>query len=172
MIKHIMTTLFVAVMMLSMSVTSFAAGNDNVPAEASKATLYNIEVTSNGIASISKEYGSNSTASVRSSMSGYEQKTLSGNPDGVIVYADASGIGGMGATVEASSSWNGYMNLDIVSSDGKTKVTGLSVPSNGTWKLDDVRPGGVTHYSPAYFVFAFRGIPEGQSVFVKIWIYG
>jgi hypothetical protein len=27
-------------------------------------------------------------------------------------------------------------------------------------------------YTPAYYFFTFAGIPAGQTVYVKIWIYG
>lgn len=167
-LKHITSIFMAALMLFTMSVTTVSATeNDTTPT----ATAYNVEVTSDGITSITDENGNVAPASVYSSISGYGQATLNSNPAGITIYANASGIGGMGATVECSSSWNGTMTLDILSSDGKTQVTGLSVPSKGTWYLDD-HVSNVVHYSPSYFLFSFRGIPSGQSVFVKIWIYG
>lgn len=172
MIKRIMTTLLAAVTLLSMSTTAFAAENNSeqVVKDTSQATCYNMELTSDGVSSITDENGK--SISPRSSISGYDDGTLSSNPAGIIIYPDASGIGGMGATVESHSSWNGYMNLDILGSDGLTKATGLSVKTNTTWTLDSVFSGGITHYSPSYILFSFRGIPQGQSVYVKIWVYG
>lgn len=167
-LKRITGIFMATIMLFTMSITTVsAAENDTTPT----ATAYNVEVTSDGITSITDENGDIAPASVYSSISGYEQATISGSPAGILVYPSASGIGGMGATVECSSSWNGTMSLDILSSDGKTQVTGLSVPSKGTWYLDD-HVSNVVHYSPSYFLFSFRGIPSGQSVFVKIWIYG
>lgn len=146
MIKRIMATLLVAVTLLSTSATVFAAENTDkqLSTDEPKAKVYNMELTSEGISSVTDENGN--PISARSSISGYEQATLTSNPGGVIVYTDASGYGGMGATVESSSSWNGYMSLDILGSDGLTKATGLSVRTNTTWKLDDVISGGITHY--------------------------
>ena len=172
MIKRIITCLLATFTILCTSVTVFASENTVDKANIPTATLYNVELTSEGIASITNEDGSKVPASTRSSISGYEQTNISGNPAGVFVYPTASGIGGMGATVQSSSSWNGFMSLDILSSDGLTSATGMAVPSNGEWKLNDVYANGITHYSPAYLLFSFKGIPAGQSVSVKIWVYG
>lgn len=165
--KRIISFILSAVVMIAAcGNTVFAATSE----KSSEATAYNVELTSEGIASITDENGSNVSDSViaRSSISGYEQKTISGNPAAVLVYpSSASGAGGMGATIECSSSWNGAMSLDVFDSNGVTNVTGARVSSNGTSKLSNMY-----HGSPSYVVFSFRGIPSGQSVFVKIWIYG
>lgn len=133
--------------------------------ETNKAQCYTFEVTSDGIASVSDENGNE--ISTYSSISGFEQGTISSNPDGIIVYPTSSGWGGMGVTIKASSSWSGYMNLDIAGSDGNVPLKGKAVYSNGQTVVNNL-----WHYNPSYYVFSFRGIPSGQSVFVQIWVYG
>lgn len=165
--KQIISVILSAVvLMASFGNTAFAATAE----KSSETTAYNVELTSEGIASITAEDGSNVPDSViaRSSISGYEQKTISGNPAAILVFpSSASGAGGMGATIECSSSWHGAMSLDVFDSNGVENIRGARVSSNGTSKLTDMY-----HGSPSYVVFSFRNIPAGQSVFVKIWIYG
>ncbi len=71
-----------------------------------------------------------STTSARSSINGSGSKTLNSNPSTLQVMVDAKGWGGMEVTVNASSSWNGYMSLDIISSDGKVPLEGATIYSN------------------------------------------
>ncbi len=158
---------FIGIFMSAIILFTLSATTAFAAEPSTEAVAYNMEITSNGIVSITDENGNAAPASVYSTISGYEQKTLTGDPAGVIVYVSASGIGGMGVTIETSSSWNGYMSLDILGSDGSTPASGISVYSNTTKYLNNLM-----HYSPAYFLFSFRGIPSGQSVFAKIWVYG
>lgn len=159
--RRILGILLSAMFVLSFGTTAFAAETG----ETNEAKCYNLEVTSEGVSSITDAEGN--TVSPRSTISGYEQTTLSGDPAGIVVYVDSSGWGGMGVTVKASSSWNGYMNLDILSSEGDIPAQGKAVYSNGETYLNDL-----FHYNPPYYLFSFRGIPSGQSVFVQIWVYG
>lgn len=162
--------IFFSAMMACMCLgtTAFAAESETASDTTPEATCYSLEVTSNGVASITDEDGNEvDSISPRSSISGYNQATLTGDPVGVSVFVDSSGWGGMGVTVKASSSWSGYMNLDIIGSDGKVPLQGKSVYSNGETKVNNLY-----HYNPDYYVFSFRGIPSGQSVFVQIWVYG
>ena len=163
--KGIKTRILGALMALMLcagfTTTAFAAE----PVENGEAKCYTFEVTSEGITSVKDESGNEITP--RSSISGYEQATISGDPAGVIVYPSSSGWGGMGVTVKTSSSWNGYMNLDIIGEDGSVPLEGKSIYSNKETPINNL-----WHYNPAYYLFSFRGIPSGQSVFVQIWIYG
>lgn len=165
---RILTILTALVMCLGSSTSAFASeSQDNKDAD-KNATCYNLEVTSDGIASITDEKGNEvSSISPRSSISGYNQATLSGDPAGIIVYINSSGWGGMGVTIETSSSWHGYMSLDILGSDGSIPLEGRSIYSDKSTEINDL-----FHYNPAYYLFSFRGIPSGQSVSVKIWVYG
>ena len=151
---------------MCMVTTAFAAETetDNAP----EAKCYNLEVTSDGIESVVDEDGNKvDPGLLRSSISGYNQATISGDPVGVLVFVSASGVGGMGITVKASSSWSGYMSLDMIGSNGSIPLSGKAVYSNGETQVNNLQ-----HNSPSYYVFSFRGIPSGQSVFVQIWVYG
>lgn len=159
--KRSLCIVLLSLFVLSFSTTAFASEIDNID----NTKCYNLEVTSEGISSITDENGD--SVSPYSTISGYEQATLTNDPAGVQVFIDSSGWGGMGVTVKASSSWNGYMNLDILSPDGDIPAQGRSVYSNGETYLNNL-----FHYNPPYYLFSFRGIPSGQSVFVQIWVYG
>ncbi len=163
--KRILATLMLAITLVtSLGSTVFAAE----PSPTSDTTLYTLECTSEGVVAITDEYGNSvSKVSARSSISGYEQLTMTSNPTGVIVYVDSSGIGGMGATVQTSSSWDGYMSLDVFDSNNKLYCEDVAISSNGTKYFNNW-----LHYSPSWVWFSFKGIPSGQSVFVKIWVYG
>lgn len=163
--KRILGTIMTAILLvMSFGTTTFAAE----PATTPDATFYTLECTSEGVVSITDEDGNAVSDSVlRSSISGYEQETMTTDPAGVIVYVQSSGIGGMGATVETSSSWNGYMSLDVFDSNGKVYCEGVAVSSNGSKYFNNW-----LHYSPSWVWFSFRGIPSGQSVSVQIWVYG
>lgn len=149
---------------MCMVTTAFAAETETTP----EAKCYSLEVTSDGIESAIDENGNKvDPGLLRSSISGYNQATISGDPAGVLVYTSASGTGGMGITVKASSSWYGYMSLDMIGSNGSIPLSGKAVYSNGETQVNNL-----THNNVGYYVFSFRGIPSGQSVFVQIWVYG
>jgi hypothetical protein len=149
---------------MSLGRTTFAAEPDGT----TNAICYNVELTSEGINSVTDNDGNEiNPAVLSSSISGYEQDTLSGNPCGVQVFVDASGWGGMGITIKASSSWSGYMRLDVLGADGSSPLTEKAVYSNGETKFNSL-----WHYTPSYYLFSFAGIPDGNSVYVQIWIYG
>lgn len=158
-------SIFVAISMcVCLSLTTYA----EEPSTVQKVSSYTLEVTSSGIVSCQDENGNDiSTTSARSSINGYGSKTLNSNPSTLQVMVDAKGWGGMGVTVNASSSWNGYMSLDIISSDGKVPLEGAAVYSNRETYFNNLK-----HYNPDYLIFSFRGIPSGQSVYVQIWVYG
>lgn len=165
--KKLIASIFISTLMLlmSFSMTAFAA---EPQINLCEATAYTMECTPEGIVSVTDENGVSAPASVMSTISGYTQQTISGSPVGVVVYpTSASGAGGMGVTIECSSSWNGYMSMDLTDTNGNENVRGVRVASNGTSKLSDMY-----HNSPSAVVLTFRGIPSGQSVFVKVWIYG
>ncbi|MBO5348520.1 MAG: hypothetical protein J6A89_01680 [Clostridia bacterium] len=166
--KKLIAGIFMSTLMFLMSfgMTAFAAESE---VDSCEATAYTMECTSDGIVSITDENGATAPASVmRSTISGYTQQTISGSPAGIVVYpTSASGAGGMGVTIECSSSWNGAMSMDLTDTNGNVNVRGVRVVSNGTSKLTDMY-----HDSPSAVVLTFRGIPSGQSVFVKVWIYG
>lgn len=158
------TTTLVASLSL-MSVPTFATEvdtiNDNVNNAGEAITL---ELTSEGIVSAS---ASSKGIMPYSSISGYEQQTINSSDHGVIVFTSGSGIGGMGVTIKASSSWNGDMTVHMAGYDGSTPFMNAKVTANGTTYFNNL----ITT-NPAFYLFNFLDIPSGVSVFVQIWVYG
>lgn len=167
-IKRWVAIFLVATMCLVTGATAFAAE----PETTESATCYNLEVSSDGIVSCTDENGNEvSTISPRSSISGYGSDTLSSSNPAIVIYPDASGIGGMGITIKTSSSWNGYMKLIAVaqysSSSYATLIDDYAISSNTEVYFNDL-----LHRSPGYIMFAFDGIPSGKTVSAQIWVYG
>lgn len=163
--KRLLGLLLTAVFFfISSSSTAFAAEIK----ETTNTNCYNIEVTSEGIMSMTDQNGTIiEPNSARSSVSGSGEATLVSGNDGIQVFVNTSGWGGMGVTINASSSWNGYMSMNMFSSEGRTLLTGRSVYSNGETYFNNLK-----HYNPQYYLFTFKGIPSGKSVYIRIWIYG
>ncbi len=162
-IKRFISVAIAMVMMLVMcSTTAFAA--ETPEADASTTKEITLAVTSEGVVSTESTDGD---FSIQSWISGYEQKTISQGDPGVLVWVDGSGWGGMGVTIESSSSWSGNMYVHMLGEDGSVPFSNKAVYSNGISYFNNLD----TH-NPAYYVFNFTGIPAGQTVFVKIWIYG
>lgn len=159
--RRILAILTVVAICSCMVLTAFAAESE----APQKATCYTLEVTSDGVSSCHDENGE--AISPRSSISGYASETMTRDPNPIQVVVQASGWGGMGVTVKTSSSWSGYMSLDIIASDGSVPLEGAAIYSNQETYFNNLR-----HYSPTYLMFSFRGIPSGQSVSVEIWVYG
>lgn len=166
--KKLIAGLLASTLMFLMSFGMTASASDAEVASC-EATAYTMECTSEGIVSVTDENGVLAPDSVmRSTISGYTQQTISGDPVCVVVYpTSASGAGGMGVTIECSSSWNGAMAMDLTDTNGNVNVKGVRVVSNGTSKLTNMY-----HDSPSAVILTFTKIPAGQSVFVKVWIYG
>lgn len=160
-IKRFISVAMTMVMMLLMcSTTAFAAETPAVDTSTVKEVT--LELNSDGIVSADGDF------SILSTISGYEQKTISSSDSAILVWTDGSGIGGMGVTVETSSSWSGYMSTNMLDTfNGKVPFQNYAIYSNGTTYFNNL-----TTYNPAYYIFTFAGIPSGQTVFVKIWIYG
>lgn len=160
--------IFMAVVMcLFTGVTSFAA--ETQPTE--KAKCYNLEVSSTGVIFCTDENGNEVPyISPRSSISGYGNDSISTENPAIVIYPDASGIGGMGITVKTSSSWNGYMKLIAGAQymgSISTIINNYAVYSNGETYFNNIM-----HSFPGYIVFVFDGIPSGVIVNTQIWIYG
>lgn len=147
----------------SMRITVSAAE----PAHESESICLNLEVTSEGIVSVTDENGNDvPTPYGTGSISGYKNVTLNGN-DVFILGVTAEGFGGMGVTFNCSSSWNGYMKVDMKPKNGDFCLQNLAVSSNGETTVNNL-----WQFSPSYFYVFVNGIPEGQSVNIQIWVYG
>ena len=148
----------VLVLILAFSAMAFAE-EKSTPTK-----LYNLEVTSEGIVGINEASVERSTTS---SISGYDARTVVNTDSGVTIFVDASGFGGMGVTIKASSSWNGTMYVHMFDNLGNVVFESEPVSSNGETQFHNL-----WHWSPDYFGVNCTGIPDGVSVYVQVWIYG
>lgn len=151
-----------AVMSVS-AVSAFAAdieANDNETTEAQECIM--LTVTSEGITSTQ----SNENVP-RSTISGYAYGYINKKDHSVTVDVEGSGIGGMGVTIRTSSSWNGEMRCAMFDNEGNFPFMNKKILSNGETYFNDLLT-----VNPAYYVFSFLDIPEGESVHVWIWVYG
>ena len=168
--KKMLSFLLAVTMMVSMlSVNAFAAEAECDVAEApAEATMYDVELNSSGIVSITDENGVAAPRSVTSSISGYGSSNLTSSSTLMVVWVDASGTGGMGITVTTScSTWNGQITFNVASNSGYVPVGGKTISTNGTSVFNNL-----WHSSPAYYTIAFGGIPSGHTIHAQVWIYG
>ena len=105
-----------------------------------------------------------------SSISGYNQATLTSSAKGMLVECSASGIGGMGITVETSCSQT--YNVNLVGSAGSSSLATSEL--NKTISTNDHKEYHNLHHSGdfRYYLIGLDGIRSGDQVFVKVWIYG
>lgn len=145
----------------SASAEEATTGIDAIP----QGQLVSYEVTSDGIQSV--DYGNGAVP--YSSISGFNQGTLGSTykDNYIVVDITASGTGGMGITIKTFSSWNGYMNMLINTNMGDVYVDRYAIYSN-----EEVQFHDLVHWSPRTIEVTLQGIPEGQSVFIQVWVYG
>ena len=166
--KKLFSILLALVILLSFSSPAFAAETTEDVSNDVKATLYNVDLTSDGIVSVSDENGN---IMPLSSISGYNQGDVSSNSSGFLVWVDSSGIGGMGVTVITScSNWNGTITFNLASDTGSYAVKGAAIPTNGESQWHNLIHGLPS--TPAYYLAVFSGIPAGYTVHAQVWIYG
>ena len=158
--------LAIATVLCVCSANVFAAEiSPEKPNETIDATMYDVELNSNGIVSITDENGG---VVPLSTISGYSNGDLTDSSSGLLVWTDASGIGGMGVTITTScSTWNGTMTFDLIGNNGSHPIKGEYISSNGSKEFHNL-----LHTSPSYFLATFSGIPSGHTVHAQIWIYG
>lgn len=102
-----------------------------------------------------------------SSMDGYARGTISSSSPHLLVWATASGIGGMGVTVKCSCSANYRIGMYLVEENSRLLLDNVNVYTNQEQYFNDL-----LHTSGAYYVFTFVDIPAGVSFDCQIWIYG
>ncbi len=166
--KKFSCILLALVLVLSLSVSAFAAEITSDVNTDVEATMYNLEITSEGIVSVTDENGN---IMPRSSISGYASGDVRSDSTFFLVWVDASGIGGMGVTVTTSCpNWNGTIRFDLVSDRGSKALTEEYIPTNGTTEFHNLWQG--LPGTPSYYLANFYGIPEGYTVNAQVWIYG
>ena len=158
--------LFLAVItVLSLTVSASAAEMENTNNDPEEVVAQHItyEVTSEGIVSVETDDG----VAPCSSISGYANGTFT-TVDCLLSFpVVSSGEGGMGITVKTSSSWDGYMSMDIGPGGQEWYINDYAMPSNGERQFHDLY-----HETPMNIGMYLYGIPNGQSVYVEIWVYG
>ena len=166
--KKLFSFLLATIMIVSVCSAQTFAAEVKPEAEntATKATMYNIELNSEGIVSVTDINGKELE---ESSISGYAQGNVTSTSTGFIVDVDASGMGGMGVTVKTTcSTWqNGTIKFTLANNYGDVVIRGEDIPSNGERKFE-----GLFHISPSYFSASFQGIPSGHTIFAQVLIYG
>ena len=104
----------------------------------------------------------------RSSVSGYNQKTVVAGDNGLIINCNGQGYGGMGITIETSSS-NGNFKVNYVGGAYIGSASSISgeIGSNAHIELNkNLWQNNLDEYLISF------GVPSGVSMFVKVWIYG
>lgn len=156
--KRILSTLLVLTLCLSLSSSVFAADTTTNKAAEEKNLIgeYTFEVSGDG------------TVTPKSSVSGYNQKTVTAGNNGILIDCNGQGIGGMGITIEtSSSSSNSYIDYA-----GAPTIGSASNVSGKIWMNDHIElKSNLWHNNLGEYFLAF-GVPSGQSMFVKVWIYG
>lgn len=166
--KNIVKRFLAIVMAMAMCVCFASTAFADEPESEKCVSAYTVEATSEGISSIVDENGNEVLPSVmRSYIFGYAQGTVTSSKSHIPVYPETVSSGGMGITVKASSSWNGDMYLTVIGQDASVPLDNARVSSNGETYFNNL-----WHTTTSAYGFAFTGIPEGQSVYVQIWVYG
>ena len=157
--KRIFSVLLTLALCLTCAMPTFAA--EKAPAEASStektAKLYTFEVN-----------GDAETSVARSSISGYNQKSLTSRISIIEIPVSSSGLGGMGITIKTSCSGNYQLDyIGYVSGGEPASDISGSMSSNDTVEYNGLWHGpGTSEYTLLF------GIPQGVSVLVQVWIYG
>lgn len=109
-----------------------------------------------------------SVDSTTSSISGYEQKTVTSTSPSFLVYCTSDGIGGMGITINNTCSTNYRIGVSVYEGD-----TGVLLIDNQTAYTDrEVQFHDLFHWGGGPYLIKFHDIPEGVSVLSQVWIYG
>ncbi len=105
-----------------------------------------------------------------SSISGYAQKTITSSNAYIEVPTTSSGVGGMGITIETSSSSSGSMDFNGAPLNNilTSTISGKIALNKGHYEAHNLIHDDSVG---TYYIF-FSNIPAGASVKVQVWIYG
>lgn len=149
--KKLVSMITTLAMVLSLSCTAFAA-----------------EPTVSGSSTKPDISASTSEVSPRSSISGYASGTINRDHPHVTIWpSNASGWGGMGATVKLSCSQTMRLGLTIVEENNRILLDDQTVRTNQENYFNNM-----FHMSGGYYIFTFLDIPAGVNINYEIWIYG
>lgn len=165
--KKVFSILLAFSMVMSLSIPAFAAESPVEVSVAAEATMYTMELTSEGIVSISDEDGN---IMPFSSISGYQNGNVTENSNSFLVWVDASGLGGMGVTVKTScSTWTGTITFNLIGDNGSQPIKNSSISTNGEKNYSNLFHGLPV---PNYYLAGFSGIPSGHTIYAQVWIFG
>lgn len=154
-----------AVMSFS-AVSAFATDvetNDIETAEARECIM--VTATSEGITSITDANGEDVDGRA---ISGYGYACLRKTGDAFIIYTDEDGYGKAKFTIKTQcNSWNGFTSCSIFDDKGVDIITSRAVWSNDETIISSEK----TELNPVFYLFTFKGIPEGAEMHTWIWIY-
>lgn len=158
--RQIFSVLLALTLCFTCAIPTFAAEEspeDSFVSTKETAKLYTFDVSDTDGASIT-----------RSSISGYNQKTLTSSNGMIEIPVSSSGIGGMGITIKTNCSGNYQLEyIGYVSGGEPASDISGSMTSNDNKEHHNLWHGvGTSEYT-----LVFK-IPQGVSVNVQVWIYG
>lgn len=104
--------------------------------------------------------------SINSTISGYNQKTISTAHSSIEIECTGSGIGGMGVTVETSSDQTVILSMSLF--EGNRRVLDhVQITTNQHIEFHDL-----IHYGVGTYSIQFHNVPVGVTFLCKTWIYG
>lgn len=152
-VKRIVSLLLALVLCFSFA-TSASAAEISTPQKNTE--LYTFEVTKDGTSLVA-----------RSSVSGYNQKSITTNDHNIVINCNGSGAGGLGITIETSCSQTYEINYAGSSTIGYGDSISGKMTTNDHKEFHGKWQDTLTQY-----VIGFSA-PNGRaSYFVKVWIYG
>lgn len=162
--KRILSLLLAVAMCIAVPISAFAADTSDNTNEVSEATS-NTELNVIGEATF---LVSESGITPLSSVSGFNQKTITGGSGTLVVSCNGTGTGGMGITVETYCSYGDYL-VDVhgYARHGEASELNTTVCTNNPYKLYNRWQSYLTEY-----VLEFSAPAGTPDYLVKVWIYG
>ncbi len=161
-IKKVLSCIMATVLCLSFNATAFAS-EATEPAIEQSAQSQNADIQFYTISS-------NGDIMPLSSISGYGQATLTSDVKGMLVTCSASGLGGMGITVDTScrNTYQVHLVGEPTSATISTSKIDTQISTNDHYE------NGRLHHSGdfRYYLIGLDGIRSRDEVLVKVWIYG
>jgi len=175
--KKFLASILVLAMTFVMSTTSFAATPSEFTNEETVAGSSNVigeatyRVSNSGITLVDYEGDSDIvTLSTKSSVDGYNQKTVSGGYGTLYIRCSGSGTGGMGITIRTGCAYGDYrIHFHGYSTFGEASEISGDMNTNDTKEINDKWQSNLSEYVIDFSAYDDDGTPD---FLVKVWIYG
>lgn len=106
--------------------------------------------------------------SASSSVSGFNQKTISGGSGTLVISCNGTGTGGMGITIQSNCSYGDYVvNVHGYARRGNASELTTTICTNNPYELHNCWQDYLTEY-----VVEFSAPSGTPDYLVKVWIYG